>query len=132
MSSGLAGRDEFENDHSFAAAGAVDDAPGAGEICTGAAAGGALFGAGGFLATEAGEAAAVVAAGGGGAGTGASWTGAAAALGARPPDDAGALPGSGVMMLTGGVEAADGKSALVGLPVATDPGSAATSPGAAA
>jgi hypothetical protein len=29
----------------------------------------------------------------------------------------GAEPGSGVMMLTGGVEAAVGKSALVGLPV---------------
>src|SRR5579863_7171967 len=29
----------------------------------------------------------------------------------------GAGPGSGVMMLTGGVEAAEGKSALVGLPV---------------
>ena len=38
---------------------------------------------------------------------------------------AGALPGSGVMMLTGGVEAAVGKSALVGLPVGTDGGSAA-------
>ncbi|MGH6753361.1 MAG: hypothetical protein ACREDP_14445, partial [Bradyrhizobium sp.] len=27
---GLAGRDDFENDHSFAGAAAVDDAPGAG------------------------------------------------------------------------------------------------------
>ena len=35
-------------------------------------------------------------------------------------------------MLTGGVEAADGNSALVGLPVGTDGGSAATSPGDAA
>jgi hypothetical protein len=133
MNGGLAGRDEFENDHSFAAAGAVDDAPGAGESCTGAAAVGVRFGAGGFLAAAgAGDAAAVVAAGGRGAGTGASWTGAAAAAGgARPADDAGPL-GSGVMMLTGGVEAADGKSALVGLPVGTGGGSAATSPGAAA
>jgi hypothetical protein len=30
-----------------------------------------------------------------------------------------AVPGSGVMMLTGGVEAAVGNSALVGLPVGT-------------
>ena len=29
----------------------------------------------------------------------------------------GVVPGSGVMMLMGGVEAAEGKSALVGLPV---------------
>ena len=39
-------------------------------------------------------------------------------------------PGSGVMMLTAGVEAAVGNSALVGLPVGTDDESAAT--GAAA
>ena len=37
-------------------------------------------------------------------------------------------PGSGVMMLTGGVDAADGNSALVGLPVGIDGGSAAISP----
>ena len=30
------------------------------------------------------------------------------------------VPGSGVMMLTAGVEAAEGKSALVGLPVGID------------
>jgi hypothetical protein len=35
------------------------------------------------------------------------------------------VPGSGVMMLTGGVEAAEGKSALVGLPVGIVGGSAA-------
>jgi hypothetical protein len=35
-------------------------------------------------------------------------------------DGAGAEPGSGVMMLTGGVEAAVGNSALVGLPVGID------------
>jgi hypothetical protein len=128
MKTGLAGRDQFENDHSVVAAGAVDDAVDAGEICTGAA--GVRFGAGGFLAAaRAGGAAATVAAvGGRGAGTGASWTGAAAA---RPAAGVGTLPGSGVMMLTGGVEAADGKSALVGLPVGTEGGSAATSPGAA-
>ena len=32
------------------------------------------------------------------------------------------LPGSGDMMLTGGIEAEDGKSALVGLPVGIDGG----------
>jgi hypothetical protein len=37
--------------------------------------------------------------------------------------------GSGVMMLTAGVEAAVGNSALVGLPVGTPGGSAATGPG---
>ena len=40
-------------------------------------------------------------------------------------------PGSGVMMLTGGVEAADGNSALVGLPVGIDGKSAATGAAAA-
>ena len=107
----------------------MDDAVGAGEICTGAA--GGRFGAGGFLAAAgAGAAAAVVAAAdaGRGVGTGASWTGAAAA---RPAGGVGPLPGSGVMMLIGGVEAADGKSALVGWPVGIEGGSAATSPGAA-
>ena len=39
--------------------------------------------------------------------------------------------GSGVMMLTGGVEAAVGNSALVGLPVGADGGSPASSPEAA-
>ena len=53
MKSGLAGRDDFENDHSLAGAAAVDDAvgaPGAGESWTGAA--GARFGAGGGFFTE--------------------------------------------------------------------------------
>ena len=49
---------------------------------------------------------------------------------ARGGDGAVAGPGSGVMMLTAGVEAAVGNSALVGLPVGTDDKSAAT--GAAA
>ena len=42
---------------------------------------------------------------------------------------AGVVPGSGVMMLTGGVEAAEGKSALVGLPVGMVGASVATGPG---
>jgi hypothetical protein len=52
----------------------------------------------------------------------------ATAAGAR---GAVAEPGSGVMMLTGGIEAEVGKSALVGLPVGIDGGSAATGPAAA-
>jgi hypothetical protein len=47
-----------------------------------------------------------------------------AADGAERGDAPGA--GSGVMMLTGGIEAEDGKSAVVGLPVGTDCGSAAS------
>ena len=42
-----------------------------------------------------------------------------------------ATPGSGVMMLTGGVEAAVGKSALVGLPMGIVGERAATGAGAA-
>jgi hypothetical protein len=45
---------------------------------------------------------------------------------ARGGDGAAAEPGSGVMMLTAGVEAAVGNSALVGFPVGTDGESAAT------
>ena len=52
--------------------------------------------------------------------------------GAAARDADSAFPGSGVMMLTGGVDAADGKSALVGLPVGMDGGSAATCPAAGA
>jgi len=126
---GLAGREVLENDHSFAAAGAVDDVVAAGAIWTGAAgAAGGRFGAGGFLAAAAGvgDAAADVADAGRGAGTGAAE---AAGGGARAADG---VPGSGLMMLIGGVEAALGKSALVGLPVGTPAGSAATGPGVAA
>ena len=54
-------------------------------------------------------------------------------------DDAGrgavgvvACPGSGVMMLMGGVEAAVGNSALVGLPSGIDGGSATTGAGVTA
>ncbi len=39
---------------------------------------------------------------------------------AVPVDDADFGPGSGFMMLTGGIEADVGKSALVGLPVGTE------------
>lgn len=96
-----------------------------GASCTGAADG--RFGAaGGFLA-------AVAAGDGAGAGGVAAVTerggdgeaGAAAAAGGD-----GFAGGSGVMMLTGGVEAEVGNSALVGLPVGTDDGSAATRPAA--
>ena len=79
---------------------------------------------------------------------GASWTaacacagggaaagrGVAGAAGTAAADDGfGAAPsgGSGDMMLTGGVEAAVGNSALVGLPVGNDGGSAAIMPAAA-
>ena len=79
------------------------------------------FGAAGFLAD------ASAAAGGRGDGTGALAAGAAAA--ARGAGAA-VVPGSGVMMLTGGVEAAEGKSALVGLPVGIVGASVATGPGA--
>ncbi len=105
-------------------------APGAGESWTGAA--GVRFGAGGcFLAAaSAGDAAAVGVAGAAAAGRGGrrrrGWRGGCAQRGAGA--DAGALPGSGVMMLTGGVEAALGNSALVGLPVGIDGGSPATQP----
>jgi hypothetical protein len=50
----------------------------------------------------------------------------------RGAADAGAVLGSGLMMLTAGVEAAVGNSALVGLPVGIDGARAATGAGAAA
>ncbi len=53
----------------------------------------------------------------------------ALAVGGGREDGVAAVPGSGVMMLTGGVEAAEGNSALVGLPVGTPGISAATGPG---
>jgi len=104
----------------------VDDAvgaPGAGESWTGAA--GARFGVAGFLAaaTVGAPLVAVVAAvAGRGAGAGAPGGGDSGGA-ARA---AGVVPGSGVMILTGGVEAALGKSALVGLPVGIDGGSPAS------
>ena len=93
---------------------------------TGAAEDGRFGAGGGFLAT----ACACVGAGG----VAAAGRGAAGDAGTAAADGFGAAQsgGSGVMMLTGGVEAALGKSALVGFPVGIDGGSAATTPGAAA
>jgi hypothetical protein len=89
------------------------------------------LGAAGLLAAAAAGVAGAVAGVGRGEGNGAFATG---------EDDAGgrgvvgvvASGGSGVMMLMGGVEAAVGNSALVGLPSGIDGGSAATGPGVAA
>ena len=93
---------------------------------TGAAEDGRFGAGGGFLAA----ACACVGAGGGAA----AARGAAGAAGTAAADDGfGAAPsgGSGDMMLTGGVEAEVGNSALVGLPVGNDGGSAAIMPAAA-
>ena len=108
----------------MAAAGAGASVTGAaGASCTGGAERDD-FGAACFLA---GAAAAAVAGRGDGNGVFAAGAecGEAAARGAAV---AVAL-GSGVMMLIGGVEAAEGNSAFVGLPVGIDGGSAATIPG---
>ena len=68
-------------------------------------------------------------------GVGAAERGAAGNAGAAAAEDDGfgAAPsgGSDVMILTGGVDAEVGNSALVGLPVGTDAGSAAIMPVAA-
>ena len=109
---------------SFDAAGA----PGGGSSGTGAGgcwAAGVCFGAASFFLAAAIAEAAV--AGGRGDADGAFAAGGDA--GARGAVDA---VGSGVMMLTGGVEAAEGKSALVGLPVGIVGASVTTGPGAAA
>jgi hypothetical protein len=94
---------------------------------TGAALDGRFGAGGGFLAA--------VCAGGDAGGVAAAERGTAGDAGAAAVDDDGfgAAPsgGSGVMMLTGGVEAEVGNSALVGLPVGTDAGSAAIMPGTA-
>jgi len=100
----------FWKDQSFEAAGAAG--AGASETGAGVRAG---FGAGCFFAAAS---AADVAAAGRGDGDDAFAAGAVA----RGVDAVVAAPGSGVMMLTGGVEAALGKSALVGLPVGTPAG----------
>jgi hypothetical protein len=128
------------NDHSFEAAGAGA----AGAIETGAAAGAGVregFGAGCFLAAasvgeaeDVGRGDGALAAGPGevaGAGRdegGAALADGAVARGTDPVD----VPGSGVMILTGGVEAELGNSALVGLPVGTPGTSAATGIGGCA
>ena len=75
------------------------------------------MGAGGFFAAGGGTEAWAEAAAGG--------FGVAAAV----PDGAGRAGGSGAMILTAGVDAALGNSALVGLPVGTDGGSPAIAPG---
>ena len=94
---------------------------------TGAALDGRFGAGGGFLAAAC--------AGGDAGGVAAAARGAAGDAGAVAADDDsfGAAPsgGSGVMMLTGGVDAELGNSALVGLPVGTDCGSAAIMPVAA-
>lgn len=95
---------------------------------TGPVAAGRFCAAGGFLAV----ACACVGAGAGGDGV-ATERAAGAAVAAAAGGGFGAAPaaGSGVMMLTGGVEAEVGNSALVGLPVGIDGGSAAIMPVAA-
>lgn len=96
-----------------AAAGAGVEAGGASG--TGAAAG-ARFAAGCFFATGAVGAAACAEAAAGARGAGAAFAAGAAWR----------VGGSGVMMLTGGVDEALGNSALVGLPVGIDGGSPAS------
>ena len=96
----------------------------AGAIWTGAAGRGG-FGAGGFLADA--TAGAGVGRAAGGSGAAAPPAAARAAAGGAVP-----VPGSGVMMLTGGVEAALGNSALVGLPVGIGDNSATGAVGAGA
>jgi hypothetical protein len=125
----------LRKDHSFDAAGAGA----AGAIGTGDATGAGAgvregFGAGCFFAAAGvGEAEGVgrgeetLAAGGAeAAGAGRDEGNAAVVAGARDPED---VPGSGVMILTGGVEAELGNSALVGLPVGTPGTSAVTGVG---
>ena len=93
---------------------------------TGVAPDGRFGAGGGFLAA--------VCAGGDAGGVAAAARGAAGDAGAAAVADGGfgAAPGdgSGVMMLTAGVEAEVGNSALVGLPVGSDGGSAAIMPAA--
>ncbi len=100
-------------DQSFDAAGA----DGAGEICVGwVAGGGAGTGAGcGCLAAD------FFAAGAGGAGD-CEGAGLGRAAGVAVAPGFSRAAGSGDMMLTGGIEFEDGKSALVGLPVGIDGG----------
>ena len=93
------------------------------------------LGAAGFLAAASAGAVAGV---GRGDGNGALVSGGVEDGGDDNPDAGGrgavgvvACPGSGAIMLMGGVEAALGNSALVGLPSGIDGGSAATGPGVA-
>ena len=116
----------LRRDQSLDAAGA----DGAGEICVGAAAGAGCDSlSGGFLAAAT---AGLWAGFGLGRDAGALALLAGGEVG-RPAAGPGVpVPGSGIMMLTGGVEVADGNSALVGLPVGTDGGNAASAPMASA
>ena len=113
----------FRQHHSVEA---PDAAAGGGAICVGAATGG-RFGAGGFLAAAAGCVVGAAETGRGdssealAADDGVALAGGAAARCADP-----GAAGSGVMMLTAGVEAAVGKSALVGRPVGAEEDSIAT------
>ena len=115
----------------------------AGAIGTGDAAGAGVregLGVGCFLAAasvgeadDAGRGDGALAAGAEAAGAGRDEGDTALVDGAFARDtDAVAVPGSGVMMLTGGVEAELGNSALVGLPVGTPGTSAATGIGGCA
>jgi hypothetical protein len=85
-----------------------------GASCTGAEAGRLGFGGAGFRAAATAGAAAVDT--GRRGGNGALAAGGAGGA-ARTADGGAGEPGSGIMMLTAGVEAAVGNSALVGLPV---------------
>ena len=107
-------------DQSLDAAGAGAGAA-AGAIWTGAAAVRG-FGGGFFAAATAGEAEGL------GDGDAAGFDAAAGALaaGAAAARAVAGCPGSGFMMLTGGVDDALGKSALVGLPVGSDGGNCAS------
>jgi hypothetical protein len=105
---------------SEAPAAGVAGAPGGGASEVGTA---GLFCAVCFLAA-AGGGAGLASAGGGAAGFAL-----AAGAPARCPGAAVPVPGSGVMMLTGGVEDALGNSALVGRPLGNVDGSIATGPG---
>ena len=87
--------------------------------------------AGAALEVGRGDSNAAFAAAAGGADAAGAEAADAEAADVRGGVDAVVEPGSGVMMLTGGVEAAVGNSALVGLPVGTDDESAATGAAAA-
>ncbi|CCE05424.1 hypothetical protein BRAS3843_1380044 [Bradyrhizobium sp. STM 3843] len=116
--------DQVQGHGIFDAYSLPDGSAASGAACgAGAAAGGFGFGGAGFFA---GTWAWLAATAGDGCARGA---GAAAAGAAERDVDA---VGSGAMMLTGGVEAALGNSALVGLPVGIDGTNPAKAPDAAA
>jgi len=110
--------------HSFEA---PDAFAGGGATCVGAAAAAGRFGAAGFLATAAAGAVGATDEVGRGESNDAlaADDGALLAGGGTARAD-GPEPGSAVMMLTGGVDAAVGNSALVGRPVGIDEDSIAT------